>query len=310
MFRKIPIIIGPTCSGKTKPAINLAKKIDGEIIGLDSRQIYKNIPIGTAQPEIKELNSIKHHLVGCYNLNEKISAGRYAQLINKKIEDIKNKNKTPIICGGAGLYYRAFTKGIFSDSISDYNIRKNLNLLYDKNPSALLEKLQSIDLQYSKIVHINNKKRLVRALEIYQTTGVTPSQNFNSQKLDKQPSLDIFTVYLKWDQKTLDQRIIQRTNYMLKNGWIAEVESVKREEKIHKEQYSCLDSIGYNQIISYLNGHVDYNQMRNEIIIKTCQLSKKQWKWFKKEPINLFIEMNYLDYDDITKTINNILLYI
>lgn len=306
-MKKIPVIIGPTCSAKTSLAIELAKIIDGEIIGLDSRQIYKDIPIGTAQPREKELMSIKHHLIGCYDLNKSISAGQYAELVEKNVQHILKKNRNPIICGGAGLYFRAFTKGIFSESVSDTDIRISLNKLYDKNPKVLLKKLKKIDPEYSKIVHLNNKKRLVRALEIYESTGKAPSQHFFLQRLTKKSTSNVFSIYLKWNQNVLSRRIALRTHDMLKNGWIEEVKRVKRKERQFNIKYSCLDSIGYNQISSYLDGKISFQKMKEEIIIKTCQLSKKQWKWFKKEPINLFLDMDSLCIDEIANLIRDII---
>ncbi len=310
MLKKVPVIIGPTCSAKTSLAIKLAKLINGEIIGLDSRQIYKDIPIGTAQPREEELKSVKHYLIGCYDLNKSISAGQYADLVEKNIKDILKKNRNPIICGGAGLYFRAFTKGIFRESVSDLNIRNSLNKLYNKNPKVLLKKLKSIDPEYSKIVHINNKKRLVRALEIYESTGKTPSQHFLLQRLTKRPATNIFSIYLQWNQMVLNERISLRTSEMLKNGWIEEVKMVKRKERQFNIKYSCLDSIGYNQISSYLDGKISFEEMKEEIIIKTCQFSKKQWKWFKKEPINLLLNMDSICIDEISYIIRDIIRYI
>ncbi|MAV69755.1 MAG: tRNA (adenosine(37)-N6)-dimethylallyltransferase MiaA [Candidatus Marinimicrobia bacterium] len=307
MLKKIPVIIGPTCSAKTSLAIKLAKLIDGEIIGLDSRQIYSGIPIGTAQPNEQELKSIKHHLIGCYELNKSISAGQYAELVEKKINVILNKLRNPIICGGAGLYFRALTRGIFRDSFSDLDIRNTLTKKYEKNPKVLLKKLKSVDPEYSKIVHINNKKRLVRALEIYESTGKTPSQHFLSQRLIKKKEINIFSIYLKWNQTVLDKRIILRAHEMLSQGWIEEVKKVKSMEKQYNVKYSCLDFIGYNQISSYLDGDISFKKMKEEIIIKTCQLSKKQWKWFKKEPINLFLDMDSISVDKIAVIVRDVI---
>ena len=310
MLKKIPAIIGPTCSAKTSLAIKLAKLIDGEIIGLDSRQIYREIPIGTAQPNEEELKSIKHHLIGCYDLNKSISAGKYAELVELSIEKIIKRNKNPIICGGAGLYFRALTKGIFSDSISDLNIRKSLNKAYDKNPKRLLKKLKSIDPEYSKIVHINNKKRLVRALEIYETTGKSLSQHFLLQRSTKKSKINIFSIYLRWDQRMLNRRISLRTLDMLNHGWIDEVEKIKKQEKKDNIKYSCLNSIGYSQISDYLDGVITSEKMKEEIITKTCQLSKKQWKWFKKETINICIEMDSIRIREIPYIIQDVIKYI
>ena len=161
-MKKILTIVGPTAIGKTEVGVSIAKNINGQIIGLDSRQIYKKMPIGTAQPSKDEMMSIKHHLVGIKDPNETVSAGKYSDMVLSKVSDVIDSGYTPIIVGGAGLYYRAITRGIFDKSSSDNLIRSNLEKQYDENPEFLYEKLKKIDPVYSKIVHINNKKRLMR----------------------------------------------------------------------------------------------------------------------------------------------------
>ena len=169
-MNKILTIIGPTASGKTSLSIEIAKLVKGEIIGLDSRQIYKYMKIGTAQPSSSDQERIPHHLIGVRDPKDIISAGKYAKMVKRKIVEIESRNKTPIICGGSGLYFRSLYFGLFKKSKSDKKVRKKLEKSYDKNPQALLKRLKKIDSEYSKIVHINNKKRLIRALEIFCST--------------------------------------------------------------------------------------------------------------------------------------------
>ena len=146
MIEQIPTILAPTASGKTNLAINLAKKIHGEVIGLDSRQIYDQIPIGTAQPTKKEMESVTHHLIGVKSVKETVSAGQYAKLVRSCIEHIRSKEKIPILCGGAGLYFRALNSGIFDQSKSELKIRKNLENLYDGgNAKEMMSALKKID---------------------------------------------------------------------------------------------------------------------------------------------------------------------
>ncbi|MEC7822213.1 MAG: isopentenyl transferase family protein, partial [Candidatus Neomarinimicrobiota bacterium] len=142
---KVFAISGPTSSGKTDVAIKLAQKVDGEVIGVDSRQIYKSIPIGTAQPSKQELETISHHLIGIKDLNEPISAGEYAKLVDEKIYEIIDRKKVAILCGGTGLYFKALFEGIFSESKTDLDIRKRLEKEYDIDKKVLYQKLQSID---------------------------------------------------------------------------------------------------------------------------------------------------------------------
>ena len=291
MIEQIPTILAPTASGKTNLAINLAKKIHGEVIGLDSRQIYDQIPIGTAQPTKKEMEGVTHYLIGVKSVEETVSAGQYAKLVRYYIEHIRSRGKIPILCGGAGLYFRALNSGIFDQSKSELKIRKNLEDLYDGgNAKEMMRTLKKIDPEYYMHVHINNKKRLIRALEIYEGTGKTPSEHFKNQKNKHAPNLNLFSVFLNWDRSELRKRISKRTTAMIKNGWIDEVKKII--EKYPGVNLHPLDSIGYRQIVSYLNNKISLESLESEINTKTYQYAVRQIKWFKKENMNLIIKMN------------------
>ena len=307
-MNNILTIIGPTASGKTCLSIEIAKLINGEIIGLDSRQIYKFMKIGTAQPSSSDQERIPHHLIGVRDPKDIISAGKYAKMVKRKIVEIESRNKTPIICGGSGLYFRSLYFGLFKKSKSDKKVRKKLEKSYDKNPQALLKRLKKIDSEYSKIVHINNKKRLVRALEIFEITGEGPSHHFKNQKKDNLGS-KMFTIYLTRNKNKLLSRISARTKKMLQEGWIDEVRNLLLLQKESGFTYSALNSIGYNQIIDYLNGLLDYKSLEMNIVQKTNQLSKKQNQWFKRENIDLIVDMDRLKVKEVTKIICN-LVYI
>ena len=204
-------IIGPTASGKSRLAIEIAKKIKGEIIGLDSRQIYKDMSIGTAQLNKEEEEGIPHHLIGIKSPAERISAGAYAKLVLDEIKNIQSRKHVPIICGGSGLYFRSLIQGIFKGSKSDYDVRKKLENEYDKLGShVLIDRLNRIDPDYAISVHPNNKKRLIRALEIYEITGKSPTENFKQQSKKNKSKLKILSIYLEWERKILNDRIKNR----------------------------------------------------------------------------------------------------
>ena len=284
-------IIGPTASGKSKVAVALANKMDGEVIGMDSRQIYKGMAIGTAQPTLHEQGGVPHHMIGIKPPNEEIAAGAYAKLVLNLVTDIQSRGKTPIICGGAGLYYRAITKGIFEESISDLDVRKQLENEYDKNgPKNLMDRLIELDPDYAEIVHPNNKKRLIRALEIYESTGKPPTEHYQNQSEDSQSKLDLFTIYMDWELDELGDRLAKRTNKMLKVGWIDEVRTLMKQYP--NEVLYPLDSIGYSQIISHLNDEMSVGALEAEITLRTRQFAVRQIKWFKKETIDLTIKMS------------------
>ena len=303
-MEKILTIIGPTASGKTSLAVESAKLIKGEVIGLDSRQSYEGMSIGTAQPTKNEMAGVPHHLFGFRDPSEPISAGEYAKLVRAKVKDVQANGKTPIICGGAGLYYRALSKGIFTESVSDLPTRGRLEQAYDDNSIALYERLQAIDPDYADIVHINNKKRLVRALEIYETTGKSPSDHFSNHKGNTVETLNLFTILLNWKRSLLNQRIIQRTQEMLDKGWIEEVDTLLNKQIANGSLFPALNSIGYRQIQAYLNGDMNQDGMKEEIIIKTRQFARRQVQWFKKESINLIIEMENLDRGKIPEILH------
>jgi len=284
-------IIGPTASAKSEVAVALAKKINGEVVGIDSRQIYEGMAIGTAQPTLDEQGGVPHHMIGIKTPNEEIAAGAYAKLVLNLVTDIQSRGKIPVICGGAGLYYRAIAKGIFKESVSDVNARKQLEDEYDKNGSTnLMNRLMELDPEYAEIVHPNNKKRLIRALEIYASTGKPPTEHYQNQSKDSQPQLDLFTIYMDWELDELSDRIAKRTTKMLKAGWVNEVRTLMKQYP--NEVLHPLDSIGYSQIITYLNDEISEEELETEITLRTRQFAVRQIKWFRKETIDLTIKMS------------------
>jgi tRNA dimethylallyltransferase len=303
---KILTIIGPTASGKSALSVELAKRLDGEIISLDSRQIYEGMPMGTAQPTHEEMDGIPHHLFGFRNPAKPISSGEYAKMVKEKVVEIRGFGKVPIICGGAGLYYRALKTGIFEGSVSDLPTRDRLDQAYEDDPVSLLERLKSIDPKYASIVHINNKKRLMRALEIYETTGKTPSEHFKNQEENPVESMNLFTILLIWNRKIIIDRIEKRTDEMLENGWIEEVQELLIKQSESKMVYPALNSIGYRQIQSYLKGDLTFDEMREDIVIRTRQFAKRQVQWFKKENIDLMVEMDNLDRNMTPEIVHDI----
>ena len=288
--KPILAIVGPTAIGKTTVAIDVAKKVNGEVIGLDSRQIYKGMAIGTAQPTIEELAAVPHHLIGVKDPDLPISAGKYEKLVLNLVKDISERGKEPVICGGAGLYYRAITKGIFSESKTDLDVREKLIQEYEEaGPEGLLNRLLELDPEYAVKVHPNNKKRLIRALEIYTVTGKPPSEHFNRQAKSGTPTLDFFTVLLTLDRKELDKRIEKRTARMLDSGWIEETKMLRKGNVaigMHP-----MDSIGYRQISAFLDGKLNKVDLEAEIILRTCQYARRQLQWFRQENIDLTIDI-------------------
>ena len=294
-MNKIFSIFGPTRIGKSTLAIELAKKIDGEIIGVDSRQIYNGIPIGTAQPDSSQLNEVPHHLIGFRNLDEKISAGEYVELIDNKIDKIIQNNKSPILCGGTGLYFKALKDGIFEGSHTDEVIRSRLEREYKIDKEKLFRSLQKIDPDYSNKVHINNKKRLIRALEVFETTGKPMSENFNASSKNSRYANNFYFVYLKMHNDLLHPRILKRIQYMIDDGMIDEVEEVIRR----KINISHIDYIGFKEISSFLNKEISINEAIENIFVRTRQYAKRQKKWFNVNAYDISFDLHEISKNDI-----------
>ena len=300
---KVLIIVGPTAVGKTAIAVEVAKSLNGEIVGLDSRQIYRYMEIGTAQPTQEEQMGIPHHLYGIFDPDRTISAGEYARLVEEKIEDIFCRHKQPVVCGGSGLYYRALTRGLFEGSASNLEIRNKLKEeLERKGAIALLNKLKKIDSEYAKIVHPNNHKRLLRALEIYEITGRAPSEHFKKQRAYAS-KFSFYTIFLRPSQNWLEERIVERTHQMLEKGWVDEVKTLLK--KGYSPDCHPMDSLGYRQILDYLEGKLNYTEMVDLINLRTRQYARRQMKWFKKEPIDLTLDVS--EKTSVSSLVKNIL---
>ena len=292
-------IVGPTGIGKTSLSIKLAKKLNGEIIGLDSRQIYKMIPIGTAQPSEKDLKTVKHHLIGIKDLHESISAGEFIKLVDSKIAKILEKNKTPIICGGTGLYLKSLVDGIFIGSKTNTNIRTDIEKEYDNgNSENLYKELISIDPEYSKKVHPNNKRRLVRALEIYKITGKNMTENFKSENKKSNFHSHIQTVYLRMSRKSLESIIHQRTLSMIENGMIEEVQYIKD----NNYNIDHIDYIGFTEISSYLEKKMSKEDVIEKIHIRTRQYAKRQMKWFDNQSFDYVFDVDNISVNAVSYT--------
>ena len=294
-MKKIFSIFGPTGIGKSSLAIELAKKIDGEIIGVDSRQIYNGISIGTAQPNTSQLNEVPHHLIGFKKLNERVSAGEYIELIDNKVDEIIKKNKSAILCGGTGLYFKSLKEGIFEGSHTNQDIRSRLEKEYEINKEKLFKKLQKIDPDYARKVHINNKKRLIRALEVYESTGKPMSKNFDSSSKNSRYANDLYFVYLKMNNDLLHPRILKRIKYMIDDGMINEVDEIIKR----KIDISHIDYIGFKEISSLIKNEISINEAIENIFVRTRQYAKRQKKWFNVNNFDISFDLDEISKNDI-----------
>ncbi len=281
---KIIAIVGPTAVGKTALALRLAKELDGEIISCDSMQIYKGMDIGTAKPTKEELSTVPHHLIDIKEPNEEFSCADYAILAKKCIEDIVSRGKTPIFCGGTGLYLDSVIEiGSFSSGFKDEEYRQSLELLANEKGNEFVHgMLKEIDPKSAEEIHPNNVKRVIRALEIYHCTGVTKSK-WDKKSKEQTPPYDATVIFLTCkDREILKKRIDMRVDIMLSDGLLEEARDLYEKDML-KEEYTSYGAIGYKELLPFLQGIDTLENCIERLKISTRQYAKRQITWFSKK---------------------------
>ena len=274
---KIVLIYGPTASGKSTFAIQLAKKINGEIINADSMQVYKELKILSARPSVKNYQKIKHHLYGFQNAKKKFSTGDWLKLVNQKIIEIKKRKKIPILVGGTGLYFKALTEGLVNIPNIPTNFRERIRLLHKKIGSKkFFSKLLKLDPLARNHINVLDTQRSIRAYEIKLFTKKSMYEWFKSTKSDYKQK-DFYKIFIDYPRNDLLKRINIRTKQMIKEGAILEVKrfiklKVLRSKSAHK-------AIGISEIKQYLNKKIEIGDVIEKISIKTRQYAKRQSTW-------------------------------
>lgn len=280
MKPKVVVIVGPTASGKTAVSIELAKKINGEIISADSMQIYKYMDIGTAKPTLEEMQGIKHYMLDVVMPDETFNVAKYKSMAESAIEEILKKGKVPIIVGGTGLYINTLVDGIeFADVPGDEEYRNELiEKGYREGAMSIYKELEKIDSESAKKIDPNNIRRVARALEIYKVTGKTKTQlDIESRKEVK---YDYRLFGMEWDRETLYNRIDLRVDKMIEAGLIDEVRNVTEKFKISN---TAVQGLGYKEVIEYLNGNISYEEMIEKLKLETRHYAKRQLTWFRRD---------------------------
>ena len=274
---KIVLISGPTASGKSKFALNLAKKIDGEILNADSMQVYKQFKILTARPSIQDLKKVKHHLYGIIDVNKNFSTGDWLKLSIKKIKEIRKRKKIPIIVGGTGLYFKALTEGFVKIPTVPIRVRNQIRKLQKKiGQEKFFNKLKKIDPKVKNKIEKNDTQRSIRAYEIKYYTKKSLFEWFKNTKkyfLDN----EFIKIYINYPKNEVIKKANSRVNIMLKSGAIAEVKKFNTL-KIRK-QNSVNKVIGIVEISNYLNDNCNLDEAKDLISIKTRQYIKRQFTW-------------------------------
>lgn len=289
---KVIVICGPTASGKTALSIQLAQKINGEIISSDSMQIYKNMNIGTAKPDKQEMQGIKHYLLDFVEPNQRYSVADYKKDAENAMEDILQKGKVPIIVGGTGLYVDSLIYGIEYPNIEfDENYRKKLEKRAEKEGlEKLYEEARKIDPQAMEKISRNDQKRILRVLEIYNATGKTKTeQEIESRKNEVKYDYRVFAINM--DREKLYDRINKRVDIMIQKGLIEEVENLLKK---YNEFPTAMQGLGYKEVVEYIQGKVLKEDMIENIKRESRRYAKRQITWFKKNKQTIWIGPNDL----------------
>ena len=281
-FCPYPIIAGPTASGKTALAIMLAQELDGEVVSADSMQVYGGISVGTARPDAEEMAGIPHHLLGYVPLDEAYSVVRYLDDAKAAFADICSRGKLPVMCGGTGLYVRSFMENIrYSEDAVAGDTREQLNTRLDREGgAALLRELAAVDPVTASRLHENDSHRIVRALEVYYTTGRTISEQVTASHTEPSPYTGCLIVLNYRIRSRLYERIDRRVDGMLERGLVAEAERVLSE----KPGATVLQAIGYKELLPYLQGKCSLDEAAERIKLETHHLAKRQLTWFCRMP--------------------------
>ncbi len=277
---QLPILIvvcGPTAVGKTDFSIELAEKLGAEVISADSRQLYREIPIGTAQPGRVQLNRVKHHFVADRSIEEGYNAGMFERDALKLLDELFQKHDTIICCGGTGLYIKALCHGLDDLPEANGEIRQQLiNRFEADGLESLHSQLRELDPVHFEKMDTQNPQRVLRALEVCLSTG-KPFSSFHDG-VKKERSFRIRKIGLELPREELYARINKRVDLMLEDGWLEEARSV-----YEKRHLNALNTVGYKELFQHLEGELTLEEATEKIKINTRRFAKRQMTWFKKD---------------------------
>ena len=309
--KKIIAVVGPTASGKSALALELAKQYGGEIVSCDSMQIYKRMNIGTAQPTYDELLSVRHHMIDIAEPTENFSCEDYVRLASSAIDDICARGAIPIVCGGTGLYLDALLRGGNSaPSVDTSDIRAELCARAESEGiDAIYEQLKLVDPESAASIHKNNEKRVIRALEIYLATGRTKSELDRESKSFESP-YDARVAYLTFaDRSLLYRRIDSRVDAMIAEGLVEEARSLL-SEGVFDVNRTAAQAIGYKELFGFLEGRETLDDAVETLKRSTRKYAKRQITWFsaKDYAISLPIDenKNIKSFEEIVNNAKNL----
>lgn len=281
---KILVIVGPTASGKTRMAVELAQRHNGEVISADSMQIYRTMDIGTAKPTQEEMGGIPHHMIDVVDPEEDFSVARYVEMAARCVDDVLARGKLPIVAGGTGLYIDSLLSGrTFAPFSPDSALRGELEReMADKGGAAMLEELAKVDPEAAQRLHPNDHKRIIRALEVYRSTGKTITQH-NRETQAIPPRYDALTIGLAFqDRQAMWRRIDQRVDEMVAAGLEDEVRRLLTSGISPK--CTAMQAIGYKEFTQALSGEMTWKEAAEVVKLRSRQYAKRQLTWFGRNP--------------------------
>lgn len=276
--------------GKTQVSLKLADKLQGEIVSLDSRQVYRYMDIGTAKPTREERKKVVHHLIDIIYPDENFTAADYGKKARQTVKEIIERKKQPLVVGGSGLYLKALTEGFFRGPKADERLREKLREEESRfGPYYLFEKLEEVDPKAARRIHANDSVRIIRALEVYELTGKPISSL--QEKGDYEPfEMEFIKVGLSLDRKKLYERIDRRVEEMISEGFLDEVKGL--EGKGYSRELKALKTVGYQDLFSFLVGEMDFVSTVESIKLNTRRYAKRQLTWFRRDR-----QIKWLDAD-------------
>ena len=305
MQPKIVLIVGPTGAGKTQLALEIAQKIDAEIVTADSMQIYRYMDIGTAKPSVQEQALIPHHLLDIIEPDQDFSAGLYQNVASKAIDSILQKEKRVLVCGGTGLYIKSLIRGFFPGAQENRAIDQELRAQEaQRGEGFLYEELKKVDPVSALRIHPQDRFRIIRALEVYYLTGL-PISRHHEKHAFKEAHYDYLQIGIQWDRFSLYDRINLRCEQMVKEGFIEEVRSLR--DRGYNAELKSMQSLGYRHIGAFLDDKICLEEAMRTMKRDTRRFAKRQLTWFRADASIVWVENPLKNLNQIEKLIKNFL---
>ena len=297
MKKPLVIIAGPTATGKSKYSVLFSKRHNGAVISADSMQVYKYMDIGSAKITKEEMQGVPHYLVDVLEPKEEFHVARFQSMAKDALKDIYEKKQIPVVCGGTGFYIQALLYGIdFSSGEENNKLRQELQCFADEHGAhALFERLRAVDPKSCELIHENNVKRVIRAIEYYETTG-EPISLHNAREKEKESEYNFAFFVLNDDRQKLYDGIERRVDEMVEMGLFDEVKRLK--EMGYSKDYVSMQGLGYKEVLDALNGDITFEEAVYRIKRDTRHFAKRQITWFKREKDVVWIDKSQFEYND------------